>query len=145
MYEVGQILYTLIENKYKVLPVKIIEQVNVKTLDGETTKYTVQIPSSKEVKRVSLDKLNKVFTSYDDLKNYMFENATNAIEQVINNSKIVEEAYFSIQEKKEDTTPPEVTDNNAQKNVISVDLGGGQVGKLNINNNDILDLGQKKT
>ena len=34
MYEVGQILYTILEKKHKVLPLKVVEQVVTKTLEG---------------------------------------------------------------------------------------------------------------
>ena len=41
MYEVGQIIYTILEDKYKVVPLKISEQVITKTLEEEITSYKV--------------------------------------------------------------------------------------------------------
>ena len=146
MYSVGQILYTLFEKNYKVIPVKIIEEVNVKTLEGETTKYTVQVPSNKEFKKVSLDKLNMIFSSKTEVKKYMLSNATNAIDKVIENAKNIEDAYF-YEVKEEKILDSDIIEEQAieEKNTVSVDLGNGQVGNFNIKNSDILNLGQKKT
>ena len=40
-YEVGQIIYTILEEKQLVLPVQVVEQVVVKNLTGEETNYKV--------------------------------------------------------------------------------------------------------
>ena len=60
MYEVGQVLYTIIEDKQIVVPVKVIEQVTVKTLDGEQTNYKLLLPNNKSQK-VDMSKFKNVF------------------------------------------------------------------------------------
>ena len=51
MYEVGQVLYTIIENKQIVLPVKVIEQVIVKSLNGETIDYKAYGPLKEAIEQ----------------------------------------------------------------------------------------------
>ena len=71
MYEVGQILYTIIENRQKVYPVKVVEQVIKKTLDGEFIEYTVKIPGTKTFKKINYNiyksvanQINKIISNF---------------------------------------------------------------------------------
>jgi len=63
------ILYTILENKHKVLPVKVVEQVVTKTLEGETIKYTLELPNSKKT-NISIEKLYKEFEGIFDPAGY---------------------------------------------------------------------------
>ena len=59
MYRVGQILYTILDSKHAIFPVKVVEEVTVKNLESEKTNYKVLLPNSKEQK-VDLDRFDKV-------------------------------------------------------------------------------------
>ena len=50
IYEVGQIIYTILEDKRIILPVQIVEQVVIKNLTGEETNYKVLLPNKKSQK-----------------------------------------------------------------------------------------------
>jgi shikimate kinase len=78
-YEVGQIIYTILEEKQLVLPVQVVEQVVVKNLTGEETNYKVLLPNKKKQK-VSIERLQKLFNSVDEVSNYLLENVKKAIE-----------------------------------------------------------------
>lgn len=146
MYNVGQILYTILENKHKVLPVKVVEQVVTKTLEGETIKYTLELPNSKKT-NISIEKLSNIYTSIEEVKDKLTENANNAISNMIYTSKNLEKKFFK--EKEIIDVLPEVNNievnKNLEEDIIKVDLGDGQIGKININNINPLDVEQKKT
>lgn len=142
MYEVGQILYTIIENRQKVYPVKVVEQVVKKTLDGESVEYTVKIPGSKD-KNVSLKKFKKIFDDLEEVNNYLTNNAKSAIDRMIESAKSLQNSYFKeeIDILKEDTEVDGTC--NEENNDVIIDLGNGQKGKISISN--LEDIGQKKT
>jgi hypothetical protein len=146
MYKVGQILYTILENKHKVLPVKVVEQVVTKTLEGETIKYTLELPNNKR-SNVSIEKLNNIYTSIEEVKEKLTKNAISAISNMINTSVSIEKKFFK--EKDHIDIFPDVDDIKLEKIVeedtIKVDLGDGQIGKINIDNINTSNLEQKKT
>ncbi len=142
MYEVGQILYTIIENRQKVYPVKVVEQVVKKTLDGEFVEYTVKIPGAKE-KNVSLKKFKKIFDDLEEVNSYLTNNAKSAIDRMIESAKTLQDSYFKeeVNVLKEDIVIDETCNN--ENNDVIIDLGNGQKGKISISN--LEDIGQKKT
>ena len=143
MYEVGQLIYTIIEDKHKVMPLKISEQVTTKTLEGEKTVYKAILPGSD--KKVVLSKLSNVWTDIDSVKNHMLDNANKAIDIMLLETDKIKNKYFLDQElidackedPKEDIIVKEIVDDKA----IKVDLGNGQFGNLKLNNQE---LDQKK-
>ena len=97
MYKVGQIIYTILEEKYKVVPLKISEQVITKTLDGETISYKVIMPG-KSKKKIDLAKISNVWDNIDNVKDHLLKNATFAINSMIEESIDIKNKYF-LQEK----------------------------------------------
>ena len=85
MYKVGQIIYSILEDKYKVVPLKISEQVITKTLDGETISYKVIMPG-KSKKKIDLAKVNNVWNDLDSVRDHLLENASNAINNMVEES-----------------------------------------------------------
>ena len=147
MYEVGQILYTILEKKHKVLPLKVVEQVVTKTLEGENIKYTLQLPNNKKSK-VSIDKLSNIFVKIEDVKAKLTENANNAIDSMISNSNDLEDKFFSHKDVVEKLNIALDSIASIEEDPIEdhfkVDLGNGQVGKIKVNDIN-LNLDQKKT
>lgn len=147
MYEVGQILYTILEKKHKVLPLKVVEQVVTKTLEGENIKYTLQLPNNKNT-QVSIDKLSNIFVKIEDVKTKLTENANNAIDVMISNSNELEDKFFSHNNAvdKLNVTLDAIESINKMsiEDHFKVDLGNGQVGKIKANDIN-LNMDQKKT
>tara|TARA_B100000212_G_scaffold169091_1_gene127151 strand:- start:3621 stop:4064 length:444 start_codon:yes stop_codon:yes gene_type:complete len=147
MYEVGQILYTILEKKHKVLPLKVVEQVVTKTLEGENIKYTLQLPNNKKT-QVSIDKLSNIFVKIEDVKAKLTENANNAIEDMINSSNDLQDKFFSNKNAVEKLNIAldsiESINKESIEDHFKVDLGNGQVGKIKVNDIN-LNLDQKKT
>ena len=143
MYEVGQLIYTIIEDKHKVMPLKISEQVITKTLEGEKTVYKAILPGSS--KKVILSKLSNVWTDVEDVKKYMLENASKAIDNMLVETNNIKNKYFLDQELidacKEDSKQDIIDSDVGAEKTIKVNLGDGQIGNLKINNQE---LDQKK-
>jgi len=136
MYEVGQIVYTIIENKHKVVPVKIVEQVVTKTLKGEKTQYTIELPNTKR-QRLNLDKFNKVFVDIKEVQDHLMNNASIAIKKMIHESADLQERFFPLIESEFEEISTDVIPQNTAEETIKVDLGNGQVGNIKISEANI--------
>ena len=149
-YRVGQILF-LIADASKVVPIQVIEEVIRTTLEGKEKTYIVKFPDKKgttvDIKKVK----GEIFTSKDEVKNYMIKNAKSAIEQMVS---LAEEMSINIfnassyeapvyeapvqeklsiledndEEKEQEVQPAE------DDGIIRVDLGNGKYGKINVDN-----------
>lgn len=141
MYIVGQILYTVYQDRYKIVPLKVVEQLIRKSIDGETTEYFVQIPSKKQENIVNLKKVNNVFTSLEEVESYLMKNAKDSINNIVEEAKKLQEEYFdgfnNSPNKEEnniklDFIPPEDQSKPVLEEKVNIDLGDGMVGKLNM-------------
>ena len=132
MYNVGQIVYTILEDKFKIIPMKVIEKVVSTNLNGETTSFFAQIPSSKEIRKVNLNKFDHVFSNIDETKDHMIKNATDAIEDLAVECKKVEEKYFIIKEKIEIDVKPEPDQVKKVQEKTSIELENGLKANINL-------------
>ena len=151
MYQVGQVIYTVSEKNHKVIPLKVVEQVITKTLEGELTEYTVCLPSNKDESRFNLKRFKKIYNSLEELKKQMILNANTAIDKMIKEGSDLEEEFFKKDlEKLDDDKKVEdleksndikeksteiINDKKSYKSNddnIKIDLGNGQVGKINL-------------
>jgi hypothetical protein len=152
MYKVGQILYTVLEDKFKVIPLKVSEQIITKTLEGETINYKVIIPGKKKSK-VDLSKVNNVWDNQDKLREHLVSNAQNAVRDMLQETNRVIDRYFPEDNGvcKEESSGDIINgDQNKEENSLFVDLGDGQKAKLNVDNlTEVLETSleedQKKT
>ena len=151
MYEVGQILYTILENKYKVIPLKISEQVITKTLEKESITYKAIIPGKKQVK-VNLSEVFNIWDNLEEVEKHLLNNAKSAVSKMIEESNALRQKYFKEEvvdkddlsacnnESNGDIIKHDDYDDNIESK-IKVDLGNGQIANLI---NPIEDLDQKK-
>lgn len=125
MYNVGQILYCIIESHFKVIPIKVIEKVSIENLEGSTTEFFVQLPDTEEFKKVSLKKFKKVFVSLDEVKIDLLENANKSIIKMIDDANELKSKVFN--EKLE------IKNAFEEKNEkVSIKLQDGFVGKISL-------------
>ena len=147
MYEVGQVLYTILEDKKIVIPVRVVEQVITKTISGKNIDYKFQLPNTKEQK-VSQEKFSNLYNSLDEAEAYLLNNAKGAIEKMMFDAISLEEKFFEVKKEVIENNNVDVTckeDNNS----VKIDLGDGQmanidmtqIGKINSNIQEV----QKKT
>ena len=145
MYEVGQVLYTVIESKQIILPVKVIEQVTVKSLEGETTDYKMMLPN-KKLQKVDSKKFSNLFKDISEIEEYLLSKAKEAIDQMLLDSITLEDEFFTQKnnkENKENITEDSLTCNN-ETNKVKIDLGDGTVANISAENIEQL-LDQEKT
>ena len=98
MYKVGQVVYVIMEENHSVIPIKVVEEVSIKNLEGETTKYKGLLPNKKNQK-ISISKLKNVYTSLSEVKKVMIENANKAITSVVKEAEEFENVFFPKEEK----------------------------------------------
>lgn len=141
-YRVGQILF-LISEANKVLPIQVVEEVIRTTLNGKEKTYIIKFPNKEE----TTTDINKVkgtlFESKKEVFNYMIENTTNAINQMLDTAEIVCSEVFNVKLEKEVIKKDKIENliNDDQKmqpekkqnKIITVDLGNGKLGKISQN------------
>ena len=146
-YRVGQILF-LIADASKVIPIQIIEEVIRTTLQGKEKTYIVKFPDKKGT-TVDINKVKgDLFTSKDQVKKYMIDNAKSAIEQMVSLAEEMSINIFNVSsydtpvrlESEEEILKLEtVNEENLEQvqppvddGIIRVDLGNGKFGKINV-------------
>ena len=155
IYEVGQIIYLLSTKNTKVFPAKITEEIVRKTIDASITDYVVLLPNKDETSLRLRDISAIPFSSVDDLRSYMIENAQNSINTMI--SYAVKRSLDIFDDKKDiamqTNTQPQVK--VAQKNIekklsdngtdgtefVNIQLQDGKKARINIENLQKMGLG----
>ena len=97
MYKVGQIIYSILEDKHVLIPLQIVEEVTTKNLDGETTQYKVLVPN-KNKQKLGLDKFDNIFKDLDDASEYLITNAKTAIDDMVLKAIELEDLNFKKEE-----------------------------------------------
>ena len=136
-YQVGQILFMCDENKMKIIPIQVVEEITKTTLEsGKEKNYVVMFPDTNKT-RVSLKNINhKIFEDINEVENTMIKNATDAIKKMRKAAELLSNETFNAQGKEEinliqNEKQVQVETNN---DIITVDLGGGVKAKMNTNN-----------
>ena len=97
IYDVGQILYVILNKRHQVIPVRVIEQIVKRTIKGEDISYTVELPTGEAdtTKTCNLKKLDgDAYTDINDVKNVMKDNALSVIDKIIVKATTVSNNYF---------------------------------------------------
>jgi len=136
-YSVGQIVYLLSKKDLKVFPAQVIEEIKRKTLNGETVSYIVTLPD-RDRSEVSLDDLSvESFTSIEAVKNIMMSNAKSQIESILERAQDVSRVFETQPLIEAEDTPVTDTPDQASAGddagVVKIDLGNGQVGRVDMN------------
>ena len=151
MYEVGQVLYTILSDKQLVVPVKVVEQVITKTLDGEKIDYKLLLPNKKQQK-VDFSRFENIYKDISEIENNLLNNAKSAIEKMLLDAISLEEEFLSSEKSNVgitvDDKPGDIDTCNNDNNKVKIDLGDGivaNINKENIENHLAQEDIQKKT
>ena len=125
--------------KYRVgQTVRIIEEITRKTLEGEVISYTGMLPD-KERTQVDLKDLESdVYTSHEDVRQTMIENATHVIDSIISEAVGINNSVFGEDVPddpavEEVLSPAEIEDKiDLPDDNVEVDLGNGMMAKVNL-------------
>jgi hypothetical protein len=140
MYQVGQVLFIILNKKQQVIPVQVTEQVVRRSLNGEEISYSVSIPSRDENRVHELESIDgEVFDSIEDVRQYMLEQTQHII------STITERA-LKVAKNRFDYDGPIIPDmgpslpsvSEKEETFAKVDLGDGTM--ANVKLPDIPDL-----
>jgi hypothetical protein len=94
-YKVGQILYLLLSDEMKIIPVQVVEVVVRHRFNEDTTiSYNVIIPG-KSGKIINLSDVNATaYTDIDELRKFMVDNAVQGINKMLGRAQEAAESHF---------------------------------------------------
>jgi|SRR5210317_1229246 ribosome-associated translation inhibitor RaiA len=136
MYEVGNILWIISQEKPGVMPHRVIEEVTKKTLEGSTTQYVVEVPGRNRSR--ILKETDDVYTSIDSAKSELMSRAEKAIDKMLQrgNEIISEWSVVNVETSKKETLDDiqtsskiEPADNTVGQEMVT--LPDGQKVKIN--------------
>jgi len=130
-YEVGQILYTTSNTSFKIIPVQVVEEVIRTTIKGKEKTYMISFPDDKKT-IVDIKKLKgKTFKTKNGVEEYLLENTRQAIKQLLKEADVIRsDAFGSTSQEKEEPALEESVQPSGESDIIKVDLGNGQVGRI---------------
>jgi len=86
-YDVGDIIYVVETGKLMIVPIKIVEEVSRKTVDGITKVYIAQVGKD-DPKLIEVGKIKGIFfKNINDVTEFMLKNATNSITTMARNAE----------------------------------------------------------
>ncbi len=97
MYDVGQVVFVISDKHKRVLPVRVVEQVVRRTLDGESVEYRVQGDRGDQTYTLSSIGSNH-FSSAQDVRKYMYDNATTTIDEIVGQALNVAQSKYNYTE-----------------------------------------------
>jgi len=101
-YQVGQILFVVFKDKQSLVPVRVVEEVVRRTSSGEHRSYFVTVSDTRSnLKPVPLEEpAENVFSSLEDAKESLIQNARAGIEKVCERARLVKDKEFpGVQER----------------------------------------------
>ena len=131
-YHVGQVIYLRVSKSTKILPAQICEEVITKTLTGQKVSYYCVLPGSTDTFDIA-DLDASIYTDPEVLRSDLIQNASDGINKIINQAKVVAQKQFSAAPEvitSDLVEAPTQYSNQPDEDVIRVDLGNGQIGIL---------------
>lgn len=129
-YVVGQVLYAVFKRESKVIPVRVVEEITRKTLEGLRVDYTVQAGPSDE-SNISLEALAKeceVFDSPSQVIETLTDRAKSSITRLVSAATQKSEAWYGGQGDSQGFQQEQPARNAAQEHV-NVVLPDGTVAR----------------
>ena len=95
-YEVGTVLWIIHTDRPGLVAYRVVEEITKKTLDGEKIQYIIQpaVPNRKSVQLESVK--GHIFLSAEEAKFALIENATKAIDGMINKTQKLINQVFQV-------------------------------------------------
>jgi hypothetical protein len=131
---VGQVVFVFLREDSKIVPVQIFEEVVHRKISGEETSYFARASTDANAKKFRLDiKTQKFFTSIEQARDFMLENATKAIDEICKEAREFS-AQFS--PKEENSYAGQTIENKSEK--FKVTLPTGEV--VNVSVGEVLNV-----
>jgi hypothetical protein len=136
-HKVGQILYICDEERMKIIPIQVVEEVIRNTIEGSEKNYVIMFPDSNKT-LANLNKVKgKIFKDPEKVQDYMIKNASDAIKRVKKAAEVLRDQCFNAADSKSIVKPDELDQKDAgvqaenNDDIITVDLGNGVKAKMN--------------
>jgi hypothetical protein len=114
MYEVGQVLYLILNKKQQVIPAQVVEQTVRRTLAGEEILHSVKIPGEQQAYK--LEELGaEAHISLSSVQEKLHMNATVVIDTMILQASELAEKSFDISPSNSDNPFPVNTSSLSEK------------------------------
>jgi len=129
-YEVGQILYMTSSKSFKIIPIQVVEEVVRTTISGKEKTYMICFPD-KEKTVTDINKIkSKIFKTIADVESHLIENTKAAIKQLIKEAELIKNDAFGSIKKTDDVIEDDPVQQSNPDDIIKVDLGNGQIGRI---------------
>ena len=95
-YDVGDVLWIIHQDRPGLVAYRVVEEITKKTLEGELVQYLV-LPAAPRAKTVQLESIKgRIFLSKEEAKEALIENATRAIDTIVNKTQnLVDKIFFN--------------------------------------------------
>ena len=104
-YEVGSVLWIIHTDRPGLMAYQVVEEITKKTLEGEQIQYLVRAAMSK-TKTVRLEQIKgNIYQDAEEAKQKMIENATKAIDGMVQKIQNNVNNVFGIEEESVEPTP----------------------------------------
>ena len=104
MYSVGQILYVIVLQKQKIIPVQVVEHVVRRSLGGESVQYLVRLPSQKNLVDLSTFG-DEIYSTIDLVKEKLKERLYTVIEDLATSASELATQHFPPNNQNDDNLP----------------------------------------
>ncbi len=129
MYEVGQVLFVVLNKRPQIIPVQVIEQVVRRSLQGEEVQYSVNVPTKDGDKTFELSGLDGiVYTSIDEVQDAMLANASSTILDMTQKAAAIAQKRFKHKSPEESPLPINANQENGES--MKITLEDGQVANV---------------
>ena len=118
-YEVGDVLWIIHKDRPGLVAYRVVEEITKKTLEGELVQYLV-MPAAPKPKQVKLESINgRIFQSREEAKEALLENATKAIDAIVNKTqRLVDTMFFPEKSKNLAQQPIQTTSESDNTEVL---------------------------
>lgn len=104
-YEVGSVLWIIHTDRPGLMAYQVVEEITKKTLEGEQIQYLVRAAMSK-TKTVRLEQIKgNIYQDAEEAKQKMIENATKAIDGMVQKIQNNVNDVFGVEEESEEPKP----------------------------------------
>lgn len=111
---VGQVLYAILKKEMRVYPLRCIEELHKKSLNGETTSYIVRMGNDQDAQLELSEIDGEIFDSPEKARQYLIDTATANINRLVEVATTkAKEWYPDAFEKKK--VPPPIPTKKQQK------------------------------
>ena len=132
MYEVGQVLFVLDEERHRIIPVQVVSETVRKTLTGAEVTYEIVTPAKPD-RPVTLDQIKgRVFDQLEELHQLLLANTKAAVDRMVTRAASVATDAFGASAPAEEVTTGAHFPTEEPSDVATVTLPDGTVAKVSL-------------